>query len=138
MSVTPCRIGGGTRRVRAAGRAPFRTAWCAHRIEPRHGHRSHRSSGDPAAVGRATRPDTVFDAENRHEIRAIWREVCAGYRLTWRVVPDDGPRAFPHIGQTSSGHRRDSPSGSGPAARRRHRRTSYHDSPRPTRSTTSA
>ncbi|MBC3190944.1 hypothetical protein H7X46_07695 [Pseudonocardia sp. C8] len=47
--------------------------------------------------------DTVFDAENRHEIRAIWREVCAGYRLTRRVVPDDGPRAFPHIGQIELG-----------------------------------
>ncbi|MDN5918639.1 MAG: hypothetical protein L0I76_26660 [Pseudonocardia sp.] len=41
--------------------------------------------------------DTGFDTEARHEIRAIWREVCAGYGLTRRVLPDDGPRAFPHI-----------------------------------------
>lgn len=41
--------------------------------------------------------DSAFDTEARHEIRAIWREFCAGYGLTRRELPDDGPRAFPHI-----------------------------------------
>ena len=47
--------------------------------------------------------DAAFDTEARHEIRLIWREVCAGYGLTRRVLPDDGPRAFPHIARLELG-----------------------------------
>jgi hypothetical protein len=57
----------------------------------------HRWAGPPSGQPAA------WDTDSRSEIRWRWGEVCAGFDLSRRVLPDDGPRSIPHIGRITLG-----------------------------------
>lgn len=56
-----------------------------------------RWAGPPGGQGAA------WDTDARTEIRWRWGEVCGGFGLNRRILPDDGPRGIPHIGRITLG-----------------------------------